>query len=225
MKSTPLLRSAAKIKQRAIYKRKRSSIGLSALSKSRFSTPKSSKKAKLDHSEPIKPLMPNILKTKFRNSTAESETIVLDETDEGIIVDASTKSSLPNSSPDIEILTVKITPKGSKKVKASKKVKKRNPQKIFSKFNLPNPVFPKDTDYIPLHDEGETQAKRQVKSKGYKFDPNAKPKTHFTPMVEQMAGQVYHFEGPSTSKQACGSQRYNLKVKTYNTWVMICFIK
>ena len=215
MKSTPLLRSAAKIKQRAIYKRKRSSIGLSALSKSRFSTPKSSKKAKFDHSEPIKPLMPNILKNKCRNNTGESETIVLDDTDEGIIVDASTKSSVPDSSPDIEILTVKITPKGSKNVKASKKLKKRNPQKIFSKFNLPNPVFPKDTNYIPLNDEGETKAKRkQEKSKGYKFDPNSKPKTHFTPLVEQMAGQVYHFEGPSTSKQACGSQRYNIQVKT-----------
>ena len=220
MKSTPLLRSAAKIKQRAIYKRKRSSIGLSALSKSRFSTPKSSKKAKLDHSEPIKPLMPNILKKKGRNSTAESETIILDETDEGIIVDASTKSSVPDSSPDIEILTVKITPKGSKNVKASKKVKKRNPQKIFSKFNLPNPVFPKDTDYIPLNDE-ETKAKRRPeKSKGYKFDPNAKPKTDFTPLVNQMAGQVYHFEGPSTSKQSCGSQRYSMQVKIYKTWVI-----
>ena len=143
-----------------------------------------------------------------KTSSSESTTIVLDETDEGIISDASSKSTVPDSSPDIEILTVKITPHGTKNVKAPKKAKKCNAQKIFSKFNLPNPVFPKNTNYIPLNDEKENIAGRKPdKSKGYKFDPNAKPKTNFTPMVEQMAGKVYHFEGPSTSKGSCGSQR------------------
>ena len=206
MRSTPLLRSAAKLKHKAIHKRKRSSIGISSLSKSRVSTPKSSKKAKIDISNRAKPLMGKNLKKKKVNST-EHTTIVLDETDEGIIVDASTKSENVDS-PDVEILTVKITPNGTKNIKASKKSKKYNPQTIFSKFNLPNPVFPKDTNYIPLNDGEEKNVKRKPnKSKGYKFDPNAKPNTNFTSLVQENSGKVYQFGGPSTSKGSCGTQR------------------
>ena len=129
-------------------KRKRSSIGISSLSKSKISTPKPSKKNKSGNATP---LMPKVLLSK----SVENESppiIVLDDTDEVIIPDKSTKPTLPTS-PEVEILTVKITPNGTKKVKGPKKPKSNNPQKIFSKFNFPNPVFPKDDNYIPLNNK------------------------------------------------------------------------
>ena len=188
-------------------KRKRSSIGISSLSKSRVSTPKIPKKTKFDASNSLKPLMPKLLKRDAEVSFVEPATIVLDETDEGIIEDVSTKSTVAHS-PDIEILSVKISKSGTRKVKTSKKTKKRNPQNIFSKFNLPNPVYPKNTNYIPLNDKQEAQKRRNPKeAKGYKFDPHAKPNTKFTPLVEQTAGQVYQFEGTSGYSQSSGNQR------------------
>ena len=202
-------------------KRKRSSIGISTLSKSRVSTPKSTKKAKFDVSNSLKPLMPKLLNKDAKVSFVEPATIVLDETDEGIVEDASTKSSLPHS-PDIEILTVKISQSGTKKVKASKKAKNCNPQKIFSKFNLPNPVYPKNRNYIPLNDKKETTTRRNPnEAKGYKFDPKAKPNIKFAPLAEQKAGQVYQFEATSGYNGSSGNQRCVIAEVYFGYFVLV----
>jgi ribonuclease ZC3H12 len=108
---------------------------------------------------------------------------------------------------EVEILTVKITPNGSKKVKGPGQGKKNNPQAIFSKFNLPNPVFPKDENFIPIagHDE---KVQRQVRNRtGYKFDPNAPANTNFTRSVGQMRGKVYQFKGSWSSIGSHGNKR------------------
>ena len=186
-------------------KRKRSSIGISSLSKSKISTPKPTKKAKSGNSTP---LMPKVLLSKSKVENSNPPTIVLDDTDDGIIADKSTKPTLPTS-PEVEILTVKITPNGTKKVKGPSKSKSNNPQKIFSKFNFPNPVFPKDGNYIPLNNEEKSQRKMKNPT-GYKFDPSAKANINFTPLVDQMTDKVYNFEGTAGCIIYNGKKRYVL---------------
>lgn len=184
-------------------KRKRSSIGISSLSKSKISTPKPTKKYKLGSSTP---LMPKVLLSKSNVENSNPPIIVLDDTDDVNITDKSTKPTLP-SSPEVEILTVKITPNGTKKVKGPNKSKSKNPQKIISKFNFPNPVFPKDGNYIPLNNK-EKSGWKTKKSTGYNFDPKAQANTNFTPLVDQMADKVYNFEGSAACNSNNGKKRY-----------------
>ena len=86
-------------------KRKRSSIGISSLSKSKISTPKPSKKNKSGNATP---LMPKVLLSKSNLENSNPPTIVLDDTDECITTEKSTNPIL-TSSPEVEILTVKIS--------------------------------------------------------------------------------------------------------------------
>ena len=121
--------------------------------------------------------------------------IVLDDIDEGGQIDEKTKVPEGSSSPEIEILTVKITPNDTKKVKAPENCKTMTPQKILSKFNFPNPVFPQNSNYIPLS-SGEIKSRRQTRnSTGYRFDPKSKANVNFTPLVDEMAGKVFTFHG------------------------------
>ena len=230
--STPKSRSAAKGRI-GNSKRKRSSIGISSLSRSKISTPKTAKKKKANSAVKkytdscsefipttskaieVQPLMPRVLYHKEKDSSSSNPPIiVLDDTDEGIVVDKSTKSTLPTS-PEVEILTVKITPNGSKKVKGPSKAKSNNPQKIFSKFNLPNPVFPKDENFIPVSDKQEKSKRHTRNSAGYRFDPKAKANTNFTPLSDHMPGKVYTFQGSAASTGSYGGNRYLEKIMSY----------
>ena len=203
-----------------LKKKKRSSIGISSLSRSKLSTPKFATDTKIETGSQkpkrrnrsntvspttkavgVKPLMPRVLmKKKYPTDATNPPTIVLDGTDEGIVCDESTNRLVAPPSPEIEILTVKITPNGSKKVKLPKSQAK-NSQRIFSKFNIPNPVFPKAQDYIPLT-SGEVKSRRQTRnSTGYRFDPKAKPNINFTPMENQMTGRVFSFQGSAAQNE------------------------
>ena len=223
--ATPQTRSLSKSKMKS-NKGRRSSIGISSLSKSKISTPKTGKKNKAKTAEnkksnanncsstasaidvEVPPLMPRVLMSNENSSKNENPpVIILDDTEDGEIHDETANGVSPPS-PEVEILTVKITPNGSKKVKGPGQGKKNNPQAIFSKFNLPNPVFPKDENFIPIagHDE---KVQRQVKNRaGFKFDPNAPANTNFTRSADQMRGKVYQFKGSSSSIGSHGNKRY-----------------
>ena len=226
---------AGSISKNKSYRRKsgRKSIGISTLTTSKISTPKvqksqlttktgksgsvpnRSRRGKSSALSPeCKPLMPRVLMSKNNScDKIDPPTIVIDDTDEGIICDdsSSTKATVSSKSPEIEIIKVKITPGGSKTVNVAgvnvnvvgdKKKKATNPQRIFSKFNLPNPLFPKDKGYIPLSLGPAKEQKRQTRNssgfRGYEFNPNAAPDTNFTPAVEQAAGKVFPFVGNNT---------------------------
>ena len=250
VRGTPKARSISKNKS---YRRKsgRKSIGISTLSTSKISTPKvqksqlttktgksgsvpnRSRRGKSSALSPeCKPLMPRVLMSKNNScDKIDPPTIVIDDTDEGIICDdsSSTKATVSSKSPEIEIIKVKITPGGSKTVNVAgvnvnvvgdKKKKATNPQRIFSKFNLPNPLFPKDKGYIPLSLGPAKEQKRQTRNssgfRGYEFNPNVAPDTNFTPAVEQAAGKVFPFVGNNTQSWVRNLQTFGNNRQTHD---------
>ena len=161
--------------------------------------------------------------------------IDIDETDEGVATLEDGEILSINSSPDIEIISEKVSTvtrglastsrSSNRKQKGTMPIK--NPQQILSKFNFPNrqafaatwnfiplkPEVPKDNQ-VTMHSK-DTQnqflgnvrkgwkklgtadgGKRRTRnSMGYRFDPQAKANTNFTPLVEQTKASVFEFQG------------------------------